>query len=231
MNTKSIYTVFLSVIISAGVSAQKVEWKYSTQDNYWKNGKGIKWSDSPEKTGEVIRISDEKAQYIDGLGGTFNELGWDALCTLPEEKKNEILFNLFSPKESNYTYCRMPIGASDFAMNFYSLNDVVDDFDMINFSIDRDRHILMRYIKEAQKIHPGLKIWASPWCPPAWMKTNNHYASNYDNGTVNRNGLPREKVLELPTTGFKMQPGYLDAYALYFTKFTLTRKKVSKSRL
>mgnify|MGYP003095766962 CR=1 FL=1 len=31
MNTKSIYTVFLSVIISAGVSAQKVEWKYSTQ--------------------------------------------------------------------------------------------------------------------------------------------------------------------------------------------------------
>ena len=45
MNTKSIYTVFLSVIISAGVSAQKVEWKYSTQDNYWKNGKGIKWSD------------------------------------------------------------------------------------------------------------------------------------------------------------------------------------------
>ena len=98
MNTKSIYTVFLSVIISAGVSAQKVEWKYSTQDNYWKNGKGIKWSDSPEKTGEVIRISDEKAQYIDGLGGTFNELGWDALCTLPEEKKNEILYNLFSPK-------------------------------------------------------------------------------------------------------------------------------------
>ena len=51
----------------------------------------------------------------------------------------KFFFNLFSPKESNYTYCRMPIGASDFAMNFYSLNDVVDDFDMINFSIDRDR--------------------------------------------------------------------------------------------
>ena len=57
------------------------------------------------------------------------------------------------------------------------------------------------------------------------MKTNNHYASNYDNGTVNRNGLPREKVLELPTTGFKMQPGYLDAYALYFTKFVQAYEK------
>ncbi|HBJ08311.1 MAG TPA: glycosyl hydrolase family 30, partial [Coprobacter fastidiosus] len=102
---------------------------------------------------------------------------------------------------------------------------VVDDFDMINFSIDRDRHILMRYIKEAQKIHPGLKIWASPWCPPAWMKTNNHYASEYDNSPVNHNGLPQKRALELPTTGFKMQPGYLDAYALYFTKFVQAYEK------
>ena len=75
-----------------GVSAQKIEWKYSTPNNYWETEKNIKWSDTPEQTGEIIRISDEKAQYIDGLGGTFNELGWDALCTLPEEKKNEILY-------------------------------------------------------------------------------------------------------------------------------------------
>ena len=106
-----------------GVSAQKIEWKYSTPNNYWETEKNIKWSDTPENSSEIIPISENKAQYIDGLGGTFNELGWDALCTLPEEKKNEILYNLFSPKESNYTYCRMPIGASDFAMNFYSLNE------------------------------------------------------------------------------------------------------------
>lgn len=113
----------------------------------------------------------------------------------------------------------MPIGASDFGMNFYSLNDVADDFEMINFSIARDRHILLKYIKEAQKINPAIKIWASPWSPPAWMKTNNHYASSFDTETPNHNGLPKERELELPTTGFKMQYGYLKAYALYFTKF------------
>ena len=93
MNTKSIYTVFLSVIISAGVSAQKVEWKYSTQDNYWKNGKGIKWSDSPEKTGEVIRISDEKKPNISMVWAVLSTNSDGTLYVLlPEEKKNEILF-------------------------------------------------------------------------------------------------------------------------------------------
>ena len=74
-----------------GVSAQKIEWKYSTPNNYWETEKNIKWSDTPENSSKIIPISENKAQYIDGLGGTFNELGWDALCTLPEEKKNEIL--------------------------------------------------------------------------------------------------------------------------------------------
>ena len=81
-----------------GVSAQKIEWKYSTPNNYWETEKNIKWSDTPENSSKIIPISENKAQYIDGLGGTFNELGWDALCTLPEEKKNEILFNLFQPE-------------------------------------------------------------------------------------------------------------------------------------
>ncbi len=225
MNIKTWIAAWGAVCVVAGASAQKVEWKVSTPDNYWKNEKGAKWTDAPAQGTAVVEITADKAQYIDGMGGTFNELGWDALCTLPEEKRQEVIYNLFSPEESNYTYCRMPIAASDFAMNFYSYNDVVDDFEMVNFSIARDRHILMRYIKEAQKIHPGLKMWASPWAPPAWMKTNNHYASEYDNDAVNHNGLPRHRALELPTTGFKMQPGYLNAYALYFAKFVQAYEK------
>ena len=218
MHSKFLSLILIGVGIT-GAFAQKAEWRYSTPNNYWKSDKSAKWSNAPLSTYETIFISDEKAQYIEGLGGTFNELGWDALCTLPEEKKNDIIYHLFSNKEANFTYCRIPIGASDFGMNFYSLNDVADDFEMINFSIARDRHILIKYIKEAQKIQPDLKIWASPWSPPAWMKTNNHYASEYDESPTNHNGLSRERALELPTTGFKMQPGYLNAYALYFAKF------------
>ena len=53
-----------------------------------------------ENSSEIIPISENKAQYIDGLGGTFNELGWDALCTLPEEKKNEILYHTCSARKN-----------------------------------------------------------------------------------------------------------------------------------
>ena len=195
-----------------------IEWYSSTSSQCWKHEKAPKWSSSATSTA-VIDITGKRAQVIDGLGGTFNELGWDALCQLDERQRTEVIRQLFDPAESHYTYCRIPIGASDFAMNFYSLNDVADDFEMINFSVDRDRHILMRYIKSAQAFQPQLKIWGSPWSPPAWMKTNNHYASSYDNDAHNHNGLPRERELELPTTGFKMQQGYLQAYALYFAKF------------
>ena len=31
-----------------GVSAQKIEWKYSTPNNYWETEKNIKWSDTPK---------------------------------------------------------------------------------------------------------------------------------------------------------------------------------------
>lgn len=212
--------IAISSICAISCLAQKVEFFESTDGNFWQPVKKIKWEDKlPAESFQTIAITDSLAQTIDGLGGTFNEIGWDMICLLSPDEQSRILNDLFSDDGAHFTFCRMPIGASDYAMNFYSLNDVIDDFDMVNFSIARDRHILMRYIKAAREINPDLKIWASPWSPPGWMKTNNHYASGYDGGSVNHNGLPRDRELELPTTGFKMQPGYLRAYALYLSKF------------
>ncbi|MCH5238864.1 MAG: glycosyl hydrolase family 30 [Muribaculaceae bacterium] len=197
----------------------KVEWHSSVENNYWIKEKQPVLSKQQSKGSKLIKVTDQKAQKIDGLGGTFNEIGWDMLCLLDESARNKVFYELFSPEESNYSYCRMPVGASDYALNYYSLNDVADDFDMINFSVDRDRHILMKYIKAAQTVRPDLKIWASPWSPPAWMKTNNHYASSIDNDEINHNGLPDHLEQELPCTGFKMQKRYLEAYAKYFVEF------------
>ena len=200
--------------------AQKVEMFTTTESAPWQQVKNVKWSEKAPAAGvPVVTVTDAKAQTLDGIGGTFNEIGWDMLCYLTPEQRQQILNDLFSKEGAKFSYCRMPIGASDFGMNFYSLNDVADDFEMVNFSIARDRHILMRYIKEAMKVNPDLKMWASPWSPPAWMKTNNSYASGFDWNTPSYNGLPMERQLELPCTGFKMQNGYLKAYALYFAKF------------
>lgn len=209
----------LALSVAAAV-AQKVEMYSTTEASLWQEVKNVKWTTkTPEAGKPVVTLTDERAQTIDGIGGTFNEIGWDMLCYLSEEQREEILKDLFSEEGAKFSYCRMPIGASDFGMNFYSLNDVADDFEMVNFSIARDRHILLRYIKAAQKINPDLKMWASPWSPPAWMKTNNSYASGYDRNKPSYNGLPMERHLELPCTGFKMQNGYLQAYALYMSKF------------
>ena len=155
-----IYRIIALWLLVSPLAGNAIEWYSSTATQCWKHEKSPKWATTASTTG-VIEISQQRAQVIDGLGGTFNELGWDALCQLDEQQRHQVLYQLFSPQESNYTYCRMPIGASDFAMNFYSLNDVADDFEMINFSVARDRHILMRYIKSAQAIQPALKMWAS----------------------------------------------------------------------
>ncbi|MGC9342687.1 MAG: glycoside hydrolase family 30 protein [Bacteroidales bacterium] len=113
--------------------------------------------------------------------------------------------------------CRVPMGANDYARDWYSLNDTPGDFAMENFSIERDRNTLIPYIQSAMEYNPDLKVWGSPWSPPAWMKSNNHYACRPD--VVN--DLPESGAGEEGTTQFIMEPEYLSAYALYFSKFVM----------
>jgi O-glycosyl hydrolase len=75
-----------------------------------------------------MAVSDEKLQQIEGFGSCFNEMEWDALITLPGKERTGVLNNLFSPSEAYFTLNRMPMGASDYALSFYSFNDVADDF-------------------------------------------------------------------------------------------------------
>ncbi|NDV80579.1 glycoside hydrolase family 30 beta sandwich domain-containing protein [Bacteroides sp. 51] len=213
------------LLIAGYVSGQNLEWIYSVETSPWQKEKAIKPLKSVSDISIDIDVSDQKAQYIDGFGGCFNEMGWDALMTLTPQERDNVIQNLFSSSQSNYTYCRMPIGASDYGLGFYSLNDVADDFNMINFNIHRDRYILIPYIKAALQKNPDMKIFASPWCPPAWMKSNNHYAGNTNGNGTDYNGMPEEKITETPTTAFKMERGYLKSYALYFTKFIQAYEK------
>lgn len=72
---------------------------------------------------------------------------------------------------------RTPIGASDFALEYYSYDDVEGDFSMEHFSIDRDKEYLLPFLKSTLAENPNLRVWGSPWCPPAWLKVNKHYAN------------------------------------------------------
>jgi glucosylceramidase len=212
---KPLVILSLMVYLLPLTAAQQVEWVYTTPDAQWQKGPRIN-IEHTSTAGNDIVLTDEKRQQVEGFGGCFNEMGWDALSALPEKKRNEVLNQLFSPSEAHFTLNRMPMGASDYALSFYSFNDVADDFRMVNFNIDRDRYILLPYIKAAKNINPALRVWASPWSPPAWMKTGNHYAGMSDE---QYNGIAPEQANSPDATGFKMLKGYLEAYALYFSQF------------
>jgi glucosylceramidase len=128
----------------------------------------------------------------------FNELGYVALQKLMDSNRNQILHDLFHPEGAQrFSVCRLPIGASDYALEWYSHNETEGDLSMNHFSIERDRKYLIPYIKEALRLNPNIKLFASPWSPPTWMKFPK--SNNY--GTL------------------RWEKDILEAYALYFVKF------------
>jgi glucosylceramidase len=137
-------------------------------------------------------------QTIEGFGGCFNEKGAQALSVLSDAERLRVMRSLFAPGEGlGLSVCRVPIGASDYALDRYSLNETPGDYEMKGFSIDRDRGLLIPYIKEALAIQPRLRLWASAWSPPTWMKDNR----SFDSGAL----------LD--------DPGVYRALALYLLKF------------
>lgn len=220
-NTISSLVFAILFLLSTIGFAQKIEMISSTASKKWvKTHKMIEKNIQVNKP-DITVFTDSLLQEIQGLGGAFNELGWEALTALDEKGKTEVMNALFSEKGCNFSMCRIPIGASDYALSYYSHNDVPDDFAMRDFNIHRDRYILIPYLKAALKTRPDLQIWASPWSPPAWMKVNEHYAmrsGDFENAKDGNRMNPGAQIYN-NATAFKMQERYLEAYALYFSKF------------
>ncbi len=141
-------------------------------------------------------------QTITGIGGCFNENGGEALLSLPKEKQQEILRNLFDEKSGcGFNFCRTAIGASDFGLDAYSYSETAGDYTQSKFSIDRDKKYVLPYIKSALAVNPNMKLFASPWSPPAWMKVSGKMV-----------GIRPDNTLKDSAKIYK-------AYALYLAKY------------
>lgn len=227
MRTTKTTLLLLVFLTFSRAFSQKMEMVYTTASERWVKAKKFVSKESAANATEIVVYTDSLLQEIDGIGGAFNELGWAALQSLPQESSKQVFKELFSAEGCNFSMCRIPIGASDYALSYYSHNDVSGDFVMRDFNIDRDKYILIPYLKEALKVNPDLKIWASPWTPPAWMKVNEHYSLRAGdwNGRPNGNRMDPGAQILSNATAFKMQDRYLKAYALYFSKFIQAYKK------
>lgn len=159
----------------------------------------MEFMSAPEPQGPSVFIDTEvRFQEIVGFGGAFTEAAAVTLDKMPSRLSQEVLAAYFSPDRGNaYTLCRTPINSCDFSLGNYAYAEVEGDVGLNHFRIDRDRQSLIPMIREAIQTAGGnLRIFASPWSPPAWMKTN---------GTMNGGG--------------KLRPEYRQAWANYYVRY------------
>jgi glucosylceramidase len=148
---------------------------------------------------DSIELDNEKTfQLIEGFGGAFTEAGAYALSQITPELREKAINAYFDKNDGiGYSLCRTHINSCDFSLGNYSYDDVPEDYQLDNFNIEHDKKLLMPFIKDAMQIsNNGFKLFASPWSPPAWMKTN---------GKMNDGG--------------KLRPECRNAWALYFAKY------------
>jgi glucosylceramidase len=84
-----------------------------------------------------------------------------------------VLEAYFDPVRGHgYSLCRVHMGSCDFALGNYAHVETPDDLALASFSIERDRQALLPFIRAARRVAGSpIKLLASPWSPPAWMKT------------------------------------------------------------
>src|SRR5678816_1724346 len=97
----------------------------------------------------------------------------------PSSMQNDLLKELFGSDSNSISisYLRVSIGASDLSASVYTYDDMPvgqTDVNLQNFSLRKDQSKVIPVLKAILAINPAIKILASPWTPPTWMKTNNN---------------------------------------------------------
>lgn len=151
----------------------------------------------------VISIDPAKTyQTIDGWGWALTGGSAGHIFKMSAPARAALLKELFGTgavsDQIGGSYLRVSIGASDLSDHVFSYDDVPagqTDTALTHFDLGPDRQELIPVLKEILAINPAIKIMASPWSPPAWMKTNHD------------------------TRGGSLQPEYYRAYAHYLIRY------------
>lgn len=150
-------------------------------------------------------------QTMLGYGGAMTDSAAFVLQQL--KAKDAALYaytmgRLFSPTDgAGFAVLRLAMGASDYvsAKSYYTYCDQ-ESTDLAGFSIDRDRESIIPTLKDALALDPGITLIASPWSPPAWMKTNHDLK-----------GISEADKAKGATC--RLRPECFPVYADYFVRF------------
>ena len=153
-------------------------------------------------TNQIIDVDARKPyQTMDGFGFALTGGSAQLLLHMDAAKRATLLHELFAPNATDgigVSYLRLTIGSSDMNGNVFSYDDIPvteTDVPMAHFSLAPDEADVIPILKQILALNPAIKILASPWSAPLWMKTN-HAAQ-----------------------GGVLKPEYFAAYATYLTKY------------
>ena len=155
--------------------------------------------------------TNQKYQQIDGFGFSLTGGSAKLLWGMTADARTEVLEELFGVAGEagdsgdagdaiGTSYLRLSLGSSDLDEYTFSYNSTPGDVDMNDFDLGYDRRYLIPVLKSILKINPHIRLMASPWSAPVWMKTNNS------------------------TIGGRLKTEYYQAYALYFVKYVQQMK-------
>jgi glucosylceramidase len=160
-------------------------------------------SDTVAKTPVTVHVDPNvRYQSVAGFGAAITDSSAHVLYGLTPDNRDVVMRNLFDPKAgAGIDFLRQPIGASDFAVGQdYSYDDLPagqTDYQLRHFSIAHDEAQILPLLRQALRINPHIKIVASPWSMPGWMKTSGSMIDG--------------KLID--------DPRIYRAYALYLVKF------------
>ena len=142
-------------------------------------------------------------QNFMGIGGAITDASAEVFARLSPEKQEELLTAYYDTKNGiGYSLLRTSIHSSDFASGSYTYIEEGDQ-ELKTFSIDHDKTYRIPMIKRAIQTAGGkLLLYASPWSPPSFMKSN---------GTMLQGGT--------------LLPEFYQAWANYYAKFVKAYEK------
>lgn len=141
-----------------------------------------------------------RRQALDGFGFALTGGSAELIAGLPPAARDALLHELFAPDGDGIrvSLLRVSIGASDLSRTCFSYDDLpagAVDPELERFDLAAGDREVVPVLQAIRAINPALRIIASPWSAPAWMKSNGD------------------------TVGGALRPEFYHAYAAYFVKY------------
>jgi len=184
---------------------------------------------------EPYKLAHPDREEILGFGGAFTEATALNYMSLSEAGRSAVMDLLFGNDGLGYSLGRVHINSCDFSEKSYSFDDMDGDFDLLHFDMDVSHDVrsgMMEMMLKANKIslehwlgegNHGMRIIASPWSPPAWMKKP---TKNDDPGVNHSERMIGSAEPNCLRDGTGVESRYARAWALYFVKFISAYKNL-----